>query len=367
MEGIRSSCWAGHHRDSRAQPRSYLGGWISPLLSRLSSDGGGGGGGAIMAGTSGEAAGGAGTVYALLLLEGALLAAVADGTVRVWQRARAPAASRLIDDDGDGADEPAGAAARGWVGTHCCAAHTGSALCLAAAADGRVYSGSSDRSLACCRLPARLGDADPRAAAAAPASLPAECTAAEAHEAEVHALVVRGELVLSGGADCAVRGWSLELAPLYSLGGAGAAAHRGAVYALLVVPPPPAAAAPPRLFSGAADKLIKVWDLRTLDCVRCLAGHRSFVCALQARAATAPVACAFATRDAPPLSPPAGDGLAPPLRLERQAVRRVAPAHVRAAARAQRRRGRPVQPGAARRARVLRLARPDGPRVDVAR
>ena len=60
--------------------------------------------------------------------------------------------------------------------------------------------------------------------------------------------------------------------PLYLLG--GAAAHRGAVYALLVVPAPPdadvavtdtggvtslsASRSPPRLLSGSADHLVKV-------------------------------------------------------------------------------------------------------------
>jgi WD40 repeat protein len=65
-------------------------------------------------------------------------------------------------------------------------------------------------------------------------------------------------------------------------------AHEGAVYALLVVPPSaadqrePADRSPPRLFSAAADRLIKAWDLNTTDQLATLSGHQSFVCALQA-------------------------------------------------------------------------------------
>ena len=108
-----------------------------------------------------------------------------------------------------------------------------------------------------------------------------------------------------------MRVWAVPaLAPLYALRAAGRVgeplAHDGAVYALLVLPPAePAsasdaaasgsaaasasarsshrpAAAVPRLFTAAADGLIKAWDLRTYDQLATLAGHHSFVCALQA-------------------------------------------------------------------------------------
>ena len=36
-----------------------------------------------------------------------------------------------------------------------------------------------------------------------------------------------------------------------------------------------------RAFSASADRLIKVWDLDTFDQLASLAGHQSFVCALQ--------------------------------------------------------------------------------------
>lgn len=68
--------------------------------------------------------------------------------------------------------------------------------------------------------------------------------------------------------------------------GTASVAHDGAVFALLVLPAQAdssdAASQQPRLFSASADTRIKVWDVDTMDQLQTLAGHRSFVCALQA-------------------------------------------------------------------------------------
>lgn len=112
-------------------------------------------------------------------------------------------------------------------------------------------------------------------------------TVEAAHTAEVHALATHGTTrLLSASADASIKVWALpQLAPLYSLRARGRVdaplAHDGAVYALAVVAPTQPEAAP-RLFSASADRLIKAWDLRTMEQLATLAGHQSYVCALHA-------------------------------------------------------------------------------------
>ena len=136
-----------------------------------------------------------------------------------------------------------------------------------------------------------------------------------AHEAEVHALALQGHSrLLSASADASIKVWlRVGLLPLYTLRSRGrteALAHDGAVYALLIVPASGATFAgqgrgvqpgpdtPARrqgaqgwrgggwraqLFSASADRLVKAWDLQTMDQLATLCGHRSFVCALAAQ------------------------------------------------------------------------------------
>jgi WD40 repeat protein len=119
--------------------------------------------------------------------------------------------------------------------------------------------------------------------------------AKEAHEAEIHAIVIYAtERFVSSSADATIRVWDARtLAPLYTLRARGRLepiAHDGAVYALLLVPSPPSPPSPAgsaaglRLLSGGGDRLIRVWDLASLEQQATLAGHRSFVCALAADA-----------------------------------------------------------------------------------
>ncbi len=119
--------------------------------------------------------------------------------------------------------------------------------------------------------------------------------AKEAHEAEIHAIVIYAtERFVSASVDATIRAWDARtLAPLYTLRARGRLepiAHDGAVYALLLVtsptsPPSPAgSAAGLRLLSGGGDRLIRVWELASLEQQATLAGHRSFVCALAADA-----------------------------------------------------------------------------------
>jgi WD40 repeat protein len=139
--------------------------------------------------------------------------------------------------------------------------------------------------------PATLQDAS----AAVRPSVTLTHLAKEAHEAEIHAIVIYAtERFVSASADATIRVWDARtLAPLYTLRAQGRLepiAHDGAVYALLLVPSPPSPPSPAgsaaglRLLSGGGDRLIRVWDLASLEQQATLAGHRSFVCALAADA-----------------------------------------------------------------------------------
>ena len=245
------------------------------------------------------------TVYALLPLGAdVLVVAMGDGHVLLWRRL--PAAM--------GETPTPQQAARMWRLVQRCRAHADSVLCLTAAAaaatgstDVRlaavVFSAGADRAI--CRLKLGAAGAGAGAAAAAGAAgargageLDSDRTVAAAHEAPIHALALAAHAehwLLSAAADGTIKLWHAdELVPLHLLG--APAAHAAAVYALHIVPAAPAAAGmtpaaatsaaataactSPRLFSASADKLIKVWDLNTLECTRQLGAHRSFVCAL---------------------------------------------------------------------------------------
>jgi WD40 repeat protein len=222
-------------------------------------------------------AGGGCKVYALLPIQRAtvsdgqhalcLLAALGDGAVQVWHPANV----------GDRGGE--------WVCAQRCVVHTASVLCMAEGA-GLVYCGSADCGIS--KLDLRDGS---DLGVSSVKLVPLKVLDA-AHQAEVHALAPHGSRrLISASADATIRVWSLpQLLPLYSLRSAGRVgeplAHDGAVYALLVVPPLVARSTvttdqPERLLSASADRLIKAWNLATQDQITTLAGHRSFVCALQ--------------------------------------------------------------------------------------
>ena len=261
------------------------------------------------------------TVFALLPLRGVLLAGLANGTVQLWR-------------------PPEGGYGR-WECMQRCTVHAASVLCASAATpDGPVYCGSADCGIS--RLELRLELQSPRleiqsphappSVAPYPAPDPSPATlqdasaavhpagragragglglgasamvrpsitlthlAKEAHEAEIHAIVIYAtERFVSASADATIRVWDARtLAPLYTLRARGRLepiAHDGAVYALLLVPSPPSPPSPAgsaaglRLLSGGGDRLIRVWDLASLEQQATLAGHRSFVCALAADA-----------------------------------------------------------------------------------
>ena len=261
------------------------------------------------------------TVFALLPLRGVLLAGLANGTVQLWR-------------------PPEGGSGR-WECMQRCTVHAASVLCASAATpDGPVYCGSADCGIS--RLELRLELQSPRleiqsphappSVAPYPAPDPSPATlqdasaavhpagragragglglgasamvrpsitlthlAKEAHEAEIHAIVIYAtERFVSASADATIRVWDARtLAPLYTLRARGRLepiAHDGAVYALLLVPSPPSPPSPAgsaaglRLLSGGGDRLIRVWDLASLEQQATLAGHRSFVCALAADA-----------------------------------------------------------------------------------
>ena len=214
------------------------------------------------------------TVYALLMLPhdgdagDMLLAALSDGSVQLWRATH----------------ESTG----GWAHVHRCEVHAGSVLCLAAGG-GMVYCGGADCAISKLQLPSGA-TADDSAAGLLPLK-----KVESAHQADIHAIALHGSgRLFSAGADAAIRVWALpQLQPLYSLRSAGrpgeALAHDGAIYALLVVPGATSSerstsTTAARLFSASADSLIKVWDLTTMDQIATLAGHQSFVCALQANA-----------------------------------------------------------------------------------
>jgi len=261
------------------------------------------------------------TVFALLPLRGVLLAGLANGTVQLWR-------------------PPEGGSGR-WECMQRCTVHAASVLCASAATpDGPVYCGSADCGIS--RLELRLELQSPRleiqsphappSVAPYPAPDPSPATlqdasaavhpagragragglglgasamvrpsitlthlAKEAHEAEIHAIVIYAtERFVSASADATIRVWDARtLAPLYTLRARGRLepiAHDGAVYALLLVPSPPSPPSPAgsaaglRLLSGGGDRLIRVWDFASLEQQATLAGHRSFVCALAADA-----------------------------------------------------------------------------------
>ena len=268
------------------------------------------------------------TVFALLPLRGVLLAGLANGTVQLWR-------------------PPEGGSGR-WECMQRYTVHAASVLCASAATpDGPVYCGSADCGIS--RLELRLELQSPRlelqsprleiqsphappSVAPYPAPDPSPATlqdasaavhpagragragglglgasamvrpsitlthlAKEAHEAEIHAIVIYAtERFVSASADATIRVWDARtLAPLYTLRARGRLepiAHDGAVYALLLVPSPPSPPSPAgsaaglRLLSGGGDRLIRVWDLASLEQQATLAGHRSFVCALAADA-----------------------------------------------------------------------------------
>jgi len=239
------------------------------------------------------------TVYALLpLAADLLLVGLGDGQLLLWRRAAAAAGAAAPR------EAPRDAAAR-WQLAQRCAAHEDSALCLAApAADAAAgaaavaFSAGADAAICRLRVPWRAcggkGGPEAEAGAEAGAGVHVEVTRRAAHAAPIHALALHDAHLVSAAADGTVRLWdAASLAPLLHLG--GAAAHGAAVYALHAVPGAAGAAAagagaggaeervaaPPRLFSGSADRLIKAWDLNTLECTHWLEGHRSFVCALQ--------------------------------------------------------------------------------------
>ena len=280
-------------------------------------------------------------VFALLVVPPALtgggvtvLAGLSDGAVQVWHRP--PSANATLSEGS--ADEAVSGGAGAWRCVQRYALHAESVLCLAMA--GRhVVSGSADCSLRALHIPVptedATGDGDgdgggEPSGAAAPASglgdgegaagrgdggrdggrdcdrcvlLVSVAHAEGAHDAEVHALVAdpRCDRMLSASADQTVRVWTLPgLVPLYSLCSSALSAdptrpwplaHGGAVYALALVPPTapdaderttPPPPTPTRLFSASADRLIKAWDLDTMDQIATLRGHCSFVCALRA-------------------------------------------------------------------------------------
>lgn len=241
------------------------------------------------------------TVYALITRQAPessggglwLLAGLGDGSVQLWAL-------------GGGTD----ATPTAWACEQRLRLHTDAVLCMAVAADGHLYCGSADCAISQVQLSEPLGGAR---AAGEPNSAPMTVGGGTgvgpghgvgplallglteaAHLAEVHSVApYASSRLLSASADGNIRMWGLPgMAPLHTLRARGwlgePLAHEGAVYALLVVPPStadqrePPDRSPPRLFSAAADRLIKAWDLNTTDQLATLSGHQSFVCALQA-------------------------------------------------------------------------------------
>ena len=91
------------------------------------------------------------------------------------------------------------------------------------------------------------------------------------HTGEVHAVVIHGEIVISGGEDATIRFWNrrngaLLVPPLLG--------HTGRVEALAV--------GPGKVLSGGADGVVRVWDLTTGDADAPLGTHPSSVIAVVA-------------------------------------------------------------------------------------
>jgi WD40 repeat protein len=131
--------------------------------------------------------------------------------------------------------------------------HGGSVIALAVLPDGRVVSGSDDRTI-------RVWDL---ARGAAPQVL-------EGHTGSVTALAVLPDgRVVSGSIDCTVRVWDLIR------GGAGQVleGHNDPVWALTVMPDG-------RVVSGSVNGTIRVWDLARGAVVQVLEGHERWVSAL---------------------------------------------------------------------------------------
>jgi WD40 repeat protein len=128
--------------------------------------------------------------------------------------------------------------------------HQAAVLAVAVLPDGRVISGSADRTL-------RIWDVESGQAVAT----------LTGHQDWVRAVAVLADgRVVSGSADRTLRVWDIESGQTV----ATLAGHQGSVMAMAVL-------ADGRVVSGSADKTLRVWELESSQAVATLAGHQGVV------------------------------------------------------------------------------------------